>query len=702
MTDFNINAFGSLTTSAGKKLEFKDFDKNGDGKISEEEYNSLLKEVQLDNVEMSSVDKNDDKMIDEKEFTSWENKIEMQNAVNDMAKQIAVDFAGVNPSTIKILQNELKYFIEDFAKDYKGTNIVEDFKKALPEKYEELKAGLLNETPAPSAAATRGATGAGEDTPPTNNGYINGDRVSINPSSMNFASIEGYYGDGQIYERGKGWSGSRDKAMEKGVELLNSPQLKDQIKAQIEKELKDQGIDFKDFEYIFINTYNQSVQDTLNSDGMITGRGAKGLSKKGKAYINIKECVDKFIETFNQNIKKAIGEMNENRRDMDMDLDLTVLGDYKSKYFTGEEITGTKEELTEIATDVVGKLKPQLQAKAELMSQTYNTNLNQEVFESIFSNASALAMNEALSSDKLNIQKLVNTLGAQFKELYTNAIKSDTGITRSEGKINSDLISVNYGTIDLTKVEGYDDGGQIYERGKGWSGSKAKAMEKGVELLNAPGLKNQIKAQIEKELKAQGLEFKNFEYIFINTYNQSVQDTLNSDGMITGRGARGLKKEGKAYIDKQACVQKFVEVLNENMKKAIREMNATDRDMDLDIDLSALKEYEDSYFYGKDIKGENPEDVKGKASEIIDSLKPELKAKAELMCETFGIEFDEDEFNSIFNNSTLNALQMEHNFSGTVFERKIEFSFNAQTLVNSFCEQFKEKYTDYVLNHKGY
>ena len=37
-------------------------------------------------------------------------------------------------------------------------------------------------------------------------------------------------------------------------------------------------------ETVFENIYNQSVADTLNAEGMITGRGARGLSKKGKAY----------------------------------------------------------------------------------------------------------------------------------------------------------------------------------------------------------------------------------------------------------------------------------------------------------------------------------------------------------------------------------------------------------------------------------
>lgn len=106
---------------------------------------------------------------------------------------------------------------------------------------------------------------------------------------IDYSSIDGYFNNGEIYERGKGWGGSRDKAYAKGQEVLNNSNLKSQMKAQIESMLEAKGIPFEKIETVFENIYNQSVQDTLNAEGMITGRGARGLSKKGKAYINIKK-----------------------------------------------------------------------------------------------------------------------------------------------------------------------------------------------------------------------------------------------------------------------------------------------------------------------------------------------------------------------------------------------------------------------------
>ena len=67
-----INQFGSLTTQSGQRLTFKDFDKDGDGTITQDEYDTVMKEMKLDAVELSGVDKNGDKVVSEDEFAEWE------------------------------------------------------------------------------------------------------------------------------------------------------------------------------------------------------------------------------------------------------------------------------------------------------------------------------------------------------------------------------------------------------------------------------------------------------------------------------------------------------------------------------------------------------------------------------------------------------------------------------------------------------
>ena len=70
-----INQFGSLTTQSGQRLTFKDFDKDGDGTITQDEYDTVMKEMKLDAVELSGVDKNGDKVVSEDEFAEWNKKL---------------------------------------------------------------------------------------------------------------------------------------------------------------------------------------------------------------------------------------------------------------------------------------------------------------------------------------------------------------------------------------------------------------------------------------------------------------------------------------------------------------------------------------------------------------------------------------------------------------------------------------------------
>ena len=50
---------------------------------------------------------------------------------------------------------------------------------------------------------------------------IKGDAYKVDASLIDYSSIDGYFNNGEIYERGKGWSGSKEKAYEKACQLLN-------------------------------------------------------------------------------------------------------------------------------------------------------------------------------------------------------------------------------------------------------------------------------------------------------------------------------------------------------------------------------------------------------------------------------------------------------------------------------------------------
>ena len=137
--------------------------------------------------------------------------------------------------------------------------------------------------------------------------------IKIDSNEINYSSINGY-GTGEIYERSKGWSGSKEKAYEKACQLLNGS-LKPQLNKIVESQLKSQGIIYTDeFSDIFNSAYSDAVTQALNSDGMITGRGARGLSSKGKARIDVKKLVDTTLKNFNKNMANGIEKVNERLR----------------------------------------------------------------------------------------------------------------------------------------------------------------------------------------------------------------------------------------------------------------------------------------------------------------------------------------------------------------------------------------------------
>ena len=608
-----INQFGSLTTQSGQRLTFKDFDKDGDGKITQEEYDTVMNEMKLDSVELSSVDKNGDKEISEDEFAQWEQKTQMQTAVNDMAGTISKDFAGKTQYLAEVT-TALKEYIEEFAASYTGdiSGMAEAFKAALPAKYEEIKSNAVSNDPdtvksnvldeiytdltaptvdsreesgesIPAATAKRIAkeleaeadkfikgyngenlqtdlkahleeymnksdaeklkdaadafnTGANSFGAMIDNGAdlkqlkeyakefllaaldkgvtvklggttikteaaittalkkfsdgdelkaameeviaglntetlkntlikeeeikaqeaadkaftdIKGDAYKVDASLIDYSGISGYYENTQIHERGKGWGGSRDKAYAKGEELLTNESLKSQMKAQLQSMLEEKGISFDKIANIFENVYTQSVADTLNAEGMITGRGARGFSSKGHAYLNTKDCVDAFINTFNTNIAKAIDEMNGSNKDMDLwDIDYTQAvtdenGNIDQKMLDaiqdGDTVTriGRKEEDAE---KMIDRLQSTMLMKAKAMCDANGVEFDLTVFNTMFNNAKSSAVAGSIETKKalflsittINPQNLIKTFTTNFKDSYTVWVNAEAAEAKNK------------------------------------------------------------------------------------------------------------------------------------------------------------------------------------------------------------------------------------------------------------------------------
>ena len=166
---------------------------------------------------------------------------------------------------------------------------------------------------------------------------------------------------------------------------------------------------------------------------MITGRGARGCSSKGKAYINVKTMIDNFVTTFNKNITKAVDEMNKSSKDMDtIDIDYSQAGkdengnaikdettgeDLSTLYATGKTITTRKhgaDYYVSIAEKMVDRMKSQMLKKARAMCSANGVEFDEKAFQSMFDNAKLIAVNAAVTgmdSDGKSFGGVAGTVG---------------------------------------------------------------------------------------------------------------------------------------------------------------------------------------------------------------------------------------------------------------------------------------------------
>lgn len=120
---------------------------------------------------------------------------------------------------------------------------------------------------------------------------------SINTGVVNTKEFVEKYGT-KLHERGKGWSGSFAKMQEKATQVLNDSKLKEQLKSQYKALVLSTGGTYD--EKMFEQYYKQAINSTLGADGMITGRGARGLSKKGHAYCDVNKLLNTFLAKFDE------------------------------------------------------------------------------------------------------------------------------------------------------------------------------------------------------------------------------------------------------------------------------------------------------------------------------------------------------------------------------------------------------------------
>lgn len=145
-----IYQFGAITTKSGKVLEFEDMDKDRDGKISQQEYNFIQKNLCLDTVELENGGVKKEKNVTDYEFVLWQEEAKMQETMDSIQAEIATDFIGVKAKLAPQVLRELRDFHDSFKEQCKNSedsiiNMASKFDAALPAKYEEIKNRLNGE-----------------------------------------------------------------------------------------------------------------------------------------------------------------------------------------------------------------------------------------------------------------------------------------------------------------------------------------------------------------------------------------------------------------------------------------------------------------------------------------------------------------------------------------------------------------------------
>ncbi|MBD9222940.1 EF-hand domain-containing protein [bacterium] len=574
-----INQFGSLTTQNGTRVDYKylleKYDADGNGEISKDEFNTAIKEEKLDKVELSSVNTNGDDTIDENEMGVYEQKYKMQEAVNAMSAQITKDFSGnVKSKYIAQVTLELTNYITEYANNYQDevSGMAEAFAKELPTKYTQIKKNILANEPSSFKSKVLDE-------------IVNNLQTGVTTKAEGAETIS----DTTLIKIGKLLETEANKYIKANPKCTES-----ELKAHLEAFINQTDVEK-------MKSAADIYKANTNSFGPIVDNDE---------LVDLKEYAKDFLtEAVNNGVTVKLGNRN---------------------IATTNAITTALKSYTD-------------------------GNILRKDMETAISGLSTVSKKETIiAQDKI--------------EQAEAAEKNFTNIKGSAYQINAGLL--NYSKIDSR----YFNGGEIYQRGKGWSGSRDKAYDEGYNILTSDNMKSQIKSQIETMLKEQGITFDKIENIFENVYNQSAQEVLNSDGMITGRGARGCSSKGKAYINVKTMIDNFVTTFNTNITKAVDEMNKSSKDMDtIDIDYSQAGKDEN----GNAIKDETTgEDLSilyatGKtittrkhgadyyvsiAEKMVDRMKSQMLKKARAMCSANGVEFDEKAFQSMFDNAKLIAV----------------------------------------------
>lgn len=573
-----INNFGSLTTQNGTKIDYKylleKYDADGNGEISKDEFNTAIKEEKLDKVELSKVNTNGDEIIDEKEMGIYEQKYKMQEAVNAMSAQITKDFSGSTKSQyIAQVTLELTNYITEYANNYQGevSGMAEAFSKELPTKYTQIKKNAL----------------------------------ANEPSSFKSQVLDDIVNKLQVggTTKAEGTKAISDTALTKVAKALETEANK-YIKANpkcTESELKAHLEAF----------LNQTDADKMKSaaDTFKANAGAFGTYIDGDELVQLKEYAKNFLtEAVNNGVTVKLGTRN---------------------IATTNAITTALKSYTDGAT-----------LKADI--------------ETAIANLSTVSKKDTIVSQ------------AEVEEL-TEANKKISSIKGSAYKINSGTI--DYSNID-GYFDGSDVSVKKKKKVADLKSALSDKLAEQLEKSLKPQMKEQIQKMLqEKGIPFENIE-QVFENIYNTTFTEVFNsDGMVSSKHKTlfhrGKASVNVKNFVDNFITTfNTNIAKAIDEMNKSNKdfdtvdidftQAGKDENGNAiKDETTGADLSTL------YASGKTIttKKHGADYYVSIAEKMIDRMKSQMLKKAKAMCNANGVTFDESAFQSMFNNAKSIAVK---------------------------------------------
>lgn len=435
----------------------------------------------------------------------------------------------------------------------------------------------------------------------------------------------------------------------------------------------------------------------------------QALEKEMNAYIKAHpECTESELK---EHLNKFLNETDAKKMESAVNTFNTQAGAF-GNYIDADELTQLKDYVKEFLTEALNngvtvKLGGKNIATAAaitsaLKGYTDGEKLLKAMQEAIAGLSTVSLKDQIIAADEAEQAKKANE---NFKNIKGEAYKVDASV------------------IDYSGISGYFDNSKLTTKGK--SGHNEHIRDDARARIENSNLKAQMKAQITSMLEKNGISADKIDNVFENVYNEALNETLNGIGSTkTNHKWLNKKKTYESKVGMQEIVTNFINTFNTKIVATIDEMNKSDSDfdtIDLDFtqagkvqageegtegeavtddngnDLSAL------YASGKSVttlkKGANYND--SIADNMIERMKSQMLTKAKAMCTANGIAFEESVFTTMFNNAKASAKK-----AGVSGKQLIVPGFftssklNTRTLLDTFVEQFKTNYTDWVKKQK--